>query len=282
LKSLLVFRPLNLLIVAVLQLVTYHFIDFNHPPINKTIVLLIAASLCVTAGGYLFNDWMDQSADLINKPEKQYVSSWSKGSFWIAYVCLTALGLGLSFIVSIDLFYYYLLVVLILVFYSLWLKRLPLIGNFTVSLLAAFSVYVVYLIFKSQDYKLIIFYAGFAALVTYIREIVKDMEDIDGESSAGYKTFPVLAGLGQSKTIAMITIVFVLVSYGNLLLQWTMNQFKMPILGVVLVYHVLCVVVPMIILLYLTYKSRVKSDFTRLSAIVKYIMATGLMSMVFY
>ncbi len=277
-----VFRPVNLLIVAILQLVTYHYIDFSHPPIGRAIILLIAASLCITAAGYLFNDWMDQSADLINKPEKQFVSSWSNLSFWTTYIIITSLGLALSLIVSVHLFYYYLNVVVVLVLYSLWLKRLPLVGNFTISLLAAFSVYVVYLTFGSQDYKLILFYTGFAALVTYIREILKDMEDVDGDSSAGYKTFPVLAGLGQSKTIAMITTVFVLISYGNLLLEWIMSQFKMPILGVVMGYHILCVVTPMIILLYLTYKSRVKSDYTQMSALAKYIMATGLLSMIFY
>ena len=281
-KSLLVFRPINLLIVAVLQLVTFHFLDFKHPAINQDLLFLVAASLCITAAGYLFNDWMDKSADEFNKPNKQYINQWSKLSFWATYVVLTSLGLVLCLTVAIELFYCYLGVVTLLVLYSLWLKRWPLVGNFAVSILAAFSVYIVYLTFASQDEKLVIFYAGFAALLTYIREVVKDMEDVEGDSKAGYKTFPVMAGLAQSKTIVMITTVFVLVSYCNLLIQWIAHQFKMPVQGVVIGYHIVCVGVPMLMLLLLAYRSKKKSDYTQMSALAKYIMATGLLSMVFY
>ncbi|MFT5512038.1 MAG: 4-hydroxybenzoate polyprenyltransferase [Bacteroidia bacterium] len=281
-KSLLVFRPFNLLIVAILQMVTFYYLDFDHAPINRELIGLVLASICITAAGYVFNDWMDRPADQINKPSKTYISSWSKLLFWMTYIILSALGLALCLLISIQLFYYYLCVALLLIVYTLVLKRLPLIGNFSVSLLAAFSVYVVFLVFGTQDRKLIIFYAGFAALITYVREIVKDMEDIEGDTSVGYRTFPVLAGIRQSRMIVLITSVFSLVSYSNLLLQWVKGQFNMPTQGVVMAYHALCVLLPLIALVYFAYTSEQKSDYSRLSTIAKYIMVTGLLSMMFY
>lgn len=268
--------------MATLQLLAFYYLDFDHPAIHQDIAFLILASICITAAGYLFNDWFDKDADRHNKPNKQYILNWSAWSFWLTYLVLTILGLTLCAIVSKYLLYSYAIVAVVLVTYSLWLKRLPLVGNFAVSLLAAFSVYIVYLTFGSQDEKLVIFYTGFAALLTYIREIIKDMEDVVGDAQAGYKTFPILAGLAQSKTIVLITLVFVTLSYLNLLFQWIIQQFKMPIQGVVLGYHVLCVGIPMLVMLYLTYTSKKKSDYTQLSILAKYIMATGLLSMVFY
>jgi 4-hydroxybenzoate polyprenyltransferase len=165
LRSLLVFRPINLIIVVILQFVTYYFLDFNNPSVNLEIVFLIVASILITAAGYLFNDWVDQKSDLVNKPNKLYVSSWSNVAVWTAYLILNLLALALCYLIAVDLTVWYSVVVVILLLYSLVLKRLPLLGNFAISILAAFCVYVVFLVFGTQDKKLVIFYAGFAALI---------------------------------------------------------------------------------------------------------------------
>ena len=281
-RALLVFRPLNLLIVAVLQLLTFYFLDFEHHSVNIRVWYLVASTVLIAACGYLFNDYLDQRADVINKPDKMYISRWSPLAIWIVFLVFNALALFLSLLVSTQLFYLHSGVVLVLILYSVILKRLPLLGNFIISLLAAFSVYVVFLTFGLQDKKLVIFYAGFAALLTYLREIVKDMQDIHGDKKSGYSTFPVMAGIDQSRTIVLITGAFVLVCYGNLLYQWIGPQFKMPVQLVVWMYHVVCVVLPLLGFMYLTYQSNNKEDYGRLSTLAKYIMATGMLSMMFY
>jgi hypothetical protein len=91
-----------------------------------------------------------------------------------------------------------------------------------------------------------------------------------------------MVGMAQSRTIVLITGVFTLAAYGNLLYLWAINQFKMPIQGVFVIYQTLCVLIPMAVFLYLTYVASSKSDYTRLSQLAKYIMATGMLSMMFY
>jgi 4-hydroxybenzoate polyprenyltransferase len=282
LKSLLVFRPLNILIVGVLQVITYYFLDFKTPTFNLEIVFLIVASVLITAAGYLFNDWMDQTSDTFNKPSKLYISEWSNLGVWIVFILFNLIALGLCYLISSNLVYWYAVVIALLLVYSVILKRLPLFGNFAISVLAAFSVYVVFLVFGTQDRKLVIFYAGFAALLTYLREIVKDMEDIEGDRKAGYLTLPVMAGLPQSRMVVLITGVFTLAAYGNLLYQWLTTHFKMPVKVVFVGYQVLCVLIPLMAFVYLSYKANAKSDYARLSRLAKYIMATGMLSMMFY
>lgn len=269
-------------IVAVLQFLTYYFLNFEHNAINLEVIFFVCATVLIAAAGYLFNDWMDQRADSFNKPTKMYIRQWSSVAVWIVFVLFNASALALSYLISIQLLYLNAGVVLLLALYSVLLKRLPLLGNFSISILAAFSVYIVYLVFGLQDRKLVIFYAGFAALITYIREIVKDMEDLEGDRKSGYSTFPVMAGIDQTRTIVLITGGFVLVCYGNLLYQWIGAQFKMPMQLVVWLYHVLCVVIPLIVFLYLTYNSSKKIDYAFLSKLAKYIMVTGMLSMMFY
>jgi 4-hydroxybenzoate polyprenyltransferase len=282
LKSLLVFRPLNLLIVAILQLITFYFLDYNHAPIGIEVIYLVSASVLIAAGGYLFNDYMDQAADAFNKPKKVYIQDWSNVLTWFAFALFNGLALVLSYLISTELVYIHAVIIAVLVLYSVILKRLPLVGNFVISVLAAFSVYIVYYVFGTQDRKLVVFYAAFAALLTYIREIVKDVEDLDGDAKVGYSTLPVLAGKSQSRIIVLFTGVFILVSYTNLLWQWILGQFKMPIQGVVMSYHGMCVLLPILVFLYLTYKAESKYDYSRLSQLAKYIMLTGLLSMMFY
>ena len=236
-------------------------------------MFLVASSILITASGYLFNDFFDQRADTINKPDKTYIRFWKPSFVWVVFVLFNSLALGLSFLVSTQLLYMHSGVVLLLILYSVLLKRLPLIGNFVISVLAAFSVYVVFLVFEIQDRKLVIFYAGFAALITYIREIVKDMEDVKGDKKSGYATFPVMAGIDQTRTIVLITTAFVLVCYGNLLYQWIGSQFKMPMQLVVWTYHSVCVIIPLIDFMYLSYQSNSKEDYARLSKLAKYVMA---------
>ncbi|MBO6517456.1 MAG: geranylgeranylglycerol-phosphate geranylgeranyltransferase [Bacteroidia bacterium] len=280
-----VFRPLNLLIVAVLQLLTYYFLDFdvtNRTWLNPEIWMLIASSVLVCAAGYLINDWFDIDADRINKPHKLYADGWSKTAVWTTYSVFNAIALLLLFLIDPMLMSWFIGVIALLLIYSLWLKRLPLIGNFAVSMLAAFSVYVVFMAFETQSRNLVIFFASFAALLTYVRELVKDMEDLDGDAQVGYKTFPVIAGIRQAKSVANLTSVFILVAYTNLMLQWVIPSFGTPVKYVVIAYQVLCVVVPILALIYFIMKAKHKDDFRRISLLTKYIMATGMASMLFF
>lgn len=244
---------------------------------------VVLGSVLVSAAGYLFNDFVDRKSDTINKPDKLYIQYWNPIGIWTVFVLFNVLALLLFYLVDTRLMVWFAGVVFIMIIYSLVLKKLPMIGNIAVSFLAAFSVYVVYLTFGIQEKYLVIFFAGFAALLTYVRELVKDMEDVEGDREAGYQTFPVLLGLGQAKSLVSLSTVFIMVMY--LYLLWNgilFNFFQMPLLGVFALYHLLCVLAPMVLLLVWNSNARDKSDFSRLSNLAKYIMATGMLSMMFF
>ncbi len=284
-KSLLVFRPINLLIIACLQAITYFYLDLRNaqePIFRWALALLILGSILVTAGGYLFNDYIDKNADRINKPNKVYIDSWSSIGFWLVYLLFNALALLIFFILSSKLFFWYAIIIIGLIIYSLILKRLPLIGNIFVSALAAFSIIAVFMLFQFQNKKMIVLYAGLAALLTYIREIIKDIEDISGDKATGYKTFPVLVGQNQSKMIVIMTVVFTMIIYGNLLNSWVLGRFTMPLKGVFIGYQVVCIFVPLLVLTVKLYIAESKEDFGKLSSLTKYIMATGMLAMLFF
>ncbi len=284
-RALLVFRPINLIIVAALQLVTYYFLNFHHGErslLNPEIWLLILGSVCVTAAGYLFNDWFDQPADKHNKPTRLYIEEWNTGTFWSIFLLLNLTALFLFYLINPVLITWFVVIIFLLVLYTLILKKLPLIGNLTVSFIAAFSVYVVFLSFESQDRYLVVFYSALAALVTYIREIVKDIEDVDGDRHAGYRTFPVVTGVYQAQSVVSMTTVFLLVAYGYLLWKWVFPQFAEPLRWVFVAYQIVCVLLPLLVFLYFNVKATEKTHFSRLSRLAKYIMATGLFSMLFF
>jgi 4-hydroxybenzoate polyprenyltransferase len=284
-RALLVFRPLNLVIVAALQLVTYHFLNFHHGDrslLNPNIWLLILGSVCVTAAGYLFNDWFDRLADKHNKPGKLYINHWNKTAFWLVFILMNLIALFAFYLVNPLLITWFMIIIFLLVLYTLLLKKLPLIGNLTVSFIAAFSVYAVFLTFETQDRHLVVFYSALAALITYIREIIKDMEDVEGDRLAGYRTFPVLTGVYQAQSVVSMTTIFLIVAYSYLLWKWVFPQFAMPLRWVFVAYQVICVILPLISLLVLNIRASEKSDYSRLSKLAKYIMATGLFSMLFF
>ena len=283
-QSLRVFRPLNLTILIALQTLCFNYLDFttNEFRVTLELVLLIGASVLVTAAGYMYNDWEDVRADTINKPNKMPILKWSPWLFYLVFFIFNGFAIFLVLLINPVLTKYFLGIIVLLIAYSRFLKRLPLIGNVSISALAAFSVYVVYLHFQSQNHNLIVFYAGFAGLLTYVREIIKDLQDAEGDRQAGFLTFPVLAGMKQARSVVILTSMFTLLVFVNLLWTWIIPMFRMPMKSVFIVYQVTCVLIPLVYLIWKATKATTSEEYGQLSGLAKYIMATGILSMMLF
>ena len=91
--------------------------------------------------------------------------------------------------------------------YSLKLQHFPLIGNAIVSSLCAVVILIPhsfsYEIYNFKNFNIInnlfVVYAIFCFLITFKREIIKDMEDIEGDRKIGSHTLPVVIGLRVTK-----------------------------------------------------------------------------------
>ena len=300
----------NLIIIAVTQyFVRYFLIEpfYNLQKIalqmsNLDFFLLVLTIVLLAGAGYIINDIFDIQIDGINKPDKMIIGNLitEKKANMVYYVMngiaifigmylgikVGSLSLGFSFIVCIAFFY----------FYSLKYKRLFLWGNFVVAFLTAFLLIIVWLfeffairkngiVFTEgiQAYWTITYfvlaYALFAFLISLIREFVKDIEDLEGDSKWGCTTLPVVIGVDKAKKIASI-----LSFLGVFLIGFFQIKLKNVNLGYFAGILMIVVQVPFVYLGIKIWSAKEKADFHFTSNLSKIIMVLGILTMfaVFY
>ncbi len=288
----------NLIIVALTQYLLQYAIlipeleKASQKPLlpHAPFFLLVLSTVLIAAGGYIINDIEDVEIDKLNKPiEKQIVGRvYPLSISWLFYGITTLVG----FIISLYLAFYindflqlviYPLAVALLWAYSRWFKRWALIGNLVVAFFCAFVAWVVLyaeslntggmakLGFGATVGILLIFigYAALAFISTLFREIIKDIEDAEGDKAQNCKTLPILLGIKKSKGIALsVGLLFLsLIFYFSFIL-------KDSILKVVVLN--ISISLPIIYALYLLINAKEKKDFTFLSKLAKVIMLSGL------
>ncbi|MFI5221568.1 MAG: geranylgeranylglycerol-phosphate geranylgeranyltransferase [Bacteroidia bacterium] len=276
----------NLLIMLLTMLFTYYCLSGTNPlpGIFTVQFLLLEFSILLTAaGGYIINDYYDVKLDLINKPEKVIVGNeiprrWAMmihtviNFFAILFGITISLKVGIAIMVCSALLY----------LYSVSLKKRFLSGNILVAVLCAFLIFILRLYNKSLPLPLIIAYSVFAFIITLIREIIKDTEDMEGDRSFQCKTLPIVLGIKKTKQVLLFLIVLFLI----LLLSWCFYSFisipfqfsktKFIYVG----YLLSGVAVPMLAMASMIINAKEKKDFSRISSFAKFIMLAGILSMV--
>ena len=230
----------NLLLVGIIQALIYsHMLLAENSVMDwEDFFLLSITTMFVAAAGYVINDFYDAKIDSINRPQ-----SWIAGNTWplkkvmntffiisfLGSVLAVMLALRLSLLTYIFL---YPLAIAGLWFYSYELKCKPVLGNLWV---ASFCAGVVVLVAlpdllrgKSEVVKMDLwYYAAFAFLSTWYREVVKDLEDVDGDKTADCKTFVVRHGLLKGKIMAGIIALLRLVALLFWEVSYTDNSLKL-------------------------------------------------------
>jgi len=290
-------RYQNLLMLALMQLV-FHFVFFkNQPELELALsdvefVLLVIATVCIAAGGYVINNIMDQETDDFSKPENVIVGKHiSEGMAYNIYVAFNIIGVGIGFylsnIIQKPMFSAVFIVVAgTLYMYATSLKQNLLIGNIVVALLSSFSVIIIgifdlYPITHEGNqlqmatlFSILLDYALFAFMINFIREIVKDIEDMDGDYNSGMSTLPII--LGKARTAK---IVFGLTFIPIALLIYYMNENLMEV-QMVIFYLLLFVLAPLLYFLIKIWNAESKKDFKHLSLVLKLVLLFGILSVV--
>jgi len=225
-----------------------------------TVVLVMGA-------GNVINDYFDREIDLINRPGKVIVGQVLSMKLTLGiYLGLNILAILLC--ASWLIMCYVLSAMFMLLLYSYKLKKLPLVGNLVVSLLTFLSIYLVSFFFD-VDYPVLIF-AFLGACIQFLREIIKDLEDIRGDKEGGCRTFPVLFGVPNTKLlIYMFAGIFIC---SMLYWQWTLQKHVWSLYAV---YYLLTVFVVKV------FRASHKSHFTVLSSLLKMTMVVGLLTVLF-
>lgn len=255
-------------------------------------ILLVAATVFLTAGGYVINDYFDIKTDLINKgrvivgtriPRRQammwhnifniagvslgFYISWKAGYFW----------LGIMFLVVSGLLY----------FYSASYKRQFLVGNLVVAVLvgmvpllvvlyewpALYRYYSVNAI-RLPEFNFILYWVGgfalFAFLTTLTREIIKDIEDFEGDIAYGRNTVPVVIGITASKIVSVTLVIITIV-----LLYLTWYLFIND--KITLIYLSASIVLPLLYVIFKVVISSGRAQLHSASSVMKVIMITGIL-----
>lgn len=283
-----IIRPLNLLIIFVTQTIIYKIFIIDKlaqdAVLNLPLALLLSLVTCIiAAGGYIINDYFDFEIDLINKPEQTYVGvCMSRRQALNYYILLLLFGLFISFFIAwetqnMHLMPLYPVACIILFLYAWKLKLYGYVGNNIVAMMTAFVGLIIVvaertnlLLPNNQNLLfLIIAFSIFAYFINLIREIVKDMEDLEGDALKKSRSLPGKIGVERSKMI----IYFNLVVFVCLLLIFCLVFVKSLIFKVL----GLAILLPLILYFAISMKAaKLKSDFTRLSFFLKVVMFIGI------
>jgi geranylgeranylglycerol-phosphate geranylgeranyltransferase len=174
-----------------------------------TFEVLLAAVVVfvVTGAGNAINDYFDHKIDLINKPQRPIPSGRiSLRSALIYSIGLFVLGIIIAFIINLTLGVIAFLSSLLMIWYAKDLKRVNIVGNLTISFLTGLCF--VFGGIAADSILISILLAFFAFLMTMAREIVKDMEDVEGDKAEGASTMPIVYGLGAASKFAAFFMIF--------------------------------------------------------------------------
>ena len=244
--------------------------------------LLVLATVLIAAAGNIINDIFDIDADTMNDPDHVIVGKLiSKRSAIIIYIVFTVAGLLLGSYASfkagvLSVFMIVLFAAVSLFMYSWNLKRTFLAGNILVALLSAL-ITVLPAAPEKEFYinmQFILYFTAFAFLLSLIRELIKDIEDRDGDEASGCYTLPIAMGDLTARRVAVLLEVGLL---GFVL--WVLDAYFFS--NSVLSFGNLATLalLPFGLLIFLTVKARIKADYSRISFIIKVIMLCGVLSM---
>lgn len=270
-------RPLNLVIVAFAQLMTAYFLvetTRKGLPVLQDInlYLIILSTVILTAAGYMINDYYDVKIDYINKPDEVIIGKGMKRRVAIfLHSILNISGVGIGLIVSPRIAVINFIASFLLWLYSNSLKRLPFIGNFTVALLTGTAIWMIGYYYQKSEL-LVLTYAIFAFFINLIREIIKDIEDRQGDRKHGCRTLPIVFGFRNTKRIIfLIAISFVC---AILVVTFKINNAQ-------LYFYFSGLSILFFIFMYKIYMADRKAHFSQLSILSKMLMITGILSMAF-
>lgn len=257
--------------------------------------LFVLSVLLVAAAGNIINDYFDFELDKEYKPDRplpQAVFSLDQAMYMHAAFALTGIALGFYLGYQTNNYqtgYFYVICVLLLYLYSSYLKKVPLAGNIVVSALTAFVFFLLLMFeknflttvqFEGAQYVFgmlllqVKFYGGFAFVTNLARELVKDIEDAEGDASHNINTLAVQFGINTTRYIAVAVLVILLACLG-FFMSWLMEAGALKQVS----YLAVAVGIPTVAAVVLLLTAKEPRDYSRISVLLKVVMLLGVLSM---
>ena len=271
-----VVRGYNIAIIVLAQYLAAIFIftpekSLKEILFNLDLYFLVLATVCTIAAGYIINNFYDSKKDKINKPIKSKIDSivGQKTKLNI-YFLLNFVGVLFAFLVSWRAALFFSVYIFLIWLYSHKLKKYPLTGLFSASILAILPFFAIFIYYKNFS-NIIFTHAAFLFFVLMIRELTKDLENIKGDLVQNYQTIPVKYGEYFTKLLIAILVIFTL---DPIYFLW-----KYPEIGL-MKYYFYFVGFVFVLFLYLLWKANSKKDYVILHNIIKLIIIIGVLSLI--
>lgn len=245
-------------------------------------IIVLASSLAI-ASGYIINSFYDSKKDLINRPNKskldRLVSQKTKLQVYFGLNFFVAL---IAFFVSFRAVLFFSVYIFLIWFYSHKIKKFPLIGNLMAAFLAVLPFFGILLYFylkmplyeienNSGKLGVIISHAAFLFLLILIREMIKDLENLEGDFANDYKTIPIIYGEQiAKKIITLLTILTIMPVY------FLINVYDV---GYMDIYFYSGFIIMIFFLLYL-WKWETKEEYLVLHNLLKFLIVFGVFCIV--
>lgn len=263
-----IIRPLNVLLSGITVLLASYLLDeFYH---NLTFIVMIVVMLSCSFAN-IINDLFDIETDRVNKPNRSIIFlnnlRFNYNIFILAIVLFITIITLATFYFSYQTILLLCFIFLLIITYTPFFKGIPLIGNIIISFILSSVFIFTELALKESFLNSLYFPSLLTFLLTLIREIIKDIADIDGDKQSKINTLPIVAGVHFSKyIITIITIFLIVISYINIY-----NIYYLFSL-------VLLVQIPLVVCIFYLWKDPNFSTCIRLTIATKYITIGGIIT----
>lgn len=254
-------------------------------------ILLVIATISIAAAGNIINDIYDIETDTVNKPNKVVIGNQvSEKLAYNLFFTLSIIGIVIGFYLShrvgkSSFFSIFVIISLALYVYASYLKGTVIFGNLLISFLVAMSIIIVgifdllpTIIPQNRDaqvtfFRIVIDYAIFAFLVNLIREIIKDIQDIDGDYKAGMNTLPIVLGRERANKIAFAVSMIPIAAVIYFVVTYLYTQ------QIAIGYFLIFIIAPLIYATIKIFGAKHNGHYKHISDIYKLVLFFGILSL---
>ncbi|TVZ23473.1 4-hydroxybenzoate polyprenyltransferase [Dokdonia sp. Hel_I_63] len=289
-----IIRPFNLFMIFIAQLILKLSLSYLRDVGTQLSFLEFAtlslATLCIAAAGYIHNDIVDLKADRINKPNEVYVvDNISTRNAYAYCISLWSLGVLLGIYSSFILGHWdysllFIGVSVALYAYNSYLQRIPILGNVVTSGLVAFSLVIIWLfearalelsgveyMLTKEGHTLFTFVVVLAFMINVLRELVKDVQDINGDYAMEYRTLPII--IGSKRTMLLCALIALGLLFNSALFTFIFADGSLPITIVLFIFTI----IPLGYIASQCWNAEKTSDYKYIARLLKGIMLLGIL-----
>jgi len=258
----------NLILGALAVIISGYLLNL---PLNLLTIYCMLIVMVVMAIAYIMNDYIDIESDKINHPNRPLATN-NLSHKHIFYIMLILLIVLLVLIMNINSYAFQFLLLIIFpltIIYNIYLKNMPLIGNVVTSLLLGSIFIFSEIVFNNSNHMLVLPFILCAAF-NFLREMIKDMHDYEGDLSNNYYTAPVCFGKSiMNKIIIIYSFCLMLIC----LVPYFVFQLHISFL----LFLIIIIEIPLLYSVFLLIKFPNKTTYKYLSDLLKYLCLGGLL-----